>query len=97
MKFLFTYQLLGLKERNVVGQCGNDSNASEIRNAVTIADADGEMYYSQYLQGTTEVGSNSGQKEMAIDNGCGFSGRKDNAYSNESGESLRAILSDPLT
>nr|DAD25783.1 TPA_asm: hypothetical protein HUJ06_027251 [Nelumbo nucifera] len=34
---------------------------------------------------------------MGGDNGCGFSGRRDGSLSNESGESLRAILSDPLT
>lgn len=69
-----------------------------MRNAVTIAEADGEIYYSQYLQGTAEIGANSGQKDiMVVDNGCGFSGRKDGLYLNESGESLRAILSDPLT
>ncbi|EPS65470.1 hypothetical protein M569_09307, partial [Genlisea aurea] len=30
-------------------------------------------------------------------NNCGFSGRKGDLYTSESGESLRAILSDPLT
>ncbi|XP_019192116.1 PREDICTED: U-box domain-containing protein 62-like [Ipomoea nil] len=69
--------------------------ADEARNAVTIADANGTIYYSQYLQGT---GVSSGQKDIVvIDNGCGFSGRKESSYSSESGESLRAILSDPIT
>ncbi|KAM7494715.1 hypothetical protein LguiB_029324 [Lonicera macranthoides] len=67
---------------------------SQYQSAVTIADPDGELYYSQYLQGPE--GSAAGQKDM-VENGCGFSGRKDVSYSSESGESLRAILSDPLT
>ncbi|KAJ8764057.1 hypothetical protein K2173_004949 [Erythroxylum novogranatense] len=67
------------------------NNASD-----TVAEADGEMYYSQYLQATE--GSGSGGKDMGINNGCGFSGRKElSACSAESGESLRAILSDPVT
>lgn len=71
-----------------LGQTGN--------NAVTIAEADGEMYYSQYLQGTG--GSGAGGKDMCVENGCGFSGRKEvSAFSSESGDSLRAILSDPVT
>ncbi|KAI4306554.1 hypothetical protein L6164_029823 [Bauhinia variegata] len=41
-------------------------------------------------------GSASMQKSMVEENGCGFSGRKD-VYLSESGESLRAILSDPIT
>lgn len=90
-----------MKEGDVVGRSGNEDNSnSEMRNAVTIADADGEMYYSQYLQGTTvaEVGPNAGQKDaMVVENGCGFSGRKEGLYLGESGESLRVILSDPLT
>ncbi|KAF4349765.1 hypothetical protein G4B88_029513 [Cannabis sativa] len=42
-------------------------------------------------------GSASGQKDLTVENGCEFSGRKDVLYSNESGESLRTILSDPVT
>ncbi|KAL4576066.1 hypothetical protein LXL04_012154 [Taraxacum kok-saghyz] len=61
-------------------------------NAITIADPTGELYYSQYLQGME--GSGAGLKDMLVDNGCGFSGRKDVP---NSGKSLRAILSDPLT
>ncbi|KAL3521315.1 hypothetical protein ACH5RR_019464 [Cinchona calisaya] len=83
----------GVKEGNE-----NNTRNSEMRNAVTIADADGEMYYSQYLQGTVEVGPNAGQKDaMVVSNGCGFSGRKEGLYLSDSGESLREILSDPLT
>ncbi|CAK9133698.1 unnamed protein product [Ilex paraguariensis] len=95
----------GLKEGNT-GQSGNNSNnnndlrasssgnhlqerVGSYQNAVTIADPDGDLYYSQYLQGPE--GSNAGQKDMLVENGYGFSGRS------ESGESLRAILSDPLT
>ncbi|KAL3524062.1 hypothetical protein ACH5RR_016896 [Cinchona calisaya] len=89
---------LGLKEGNVAGLSGNENNNGEIRNAVTIADADGEVYYSRYLQGSTEVGPNTGKKNaMVVDNGCGFSGRKEGVYLSKSGESLREILSDPLT
>lgn len=76
-----------------------ENPASQFQNsAVTIADLDGDLYYShQYQQGPD--GSNvAGHKDASlIENGCGFSGRKDIWYSSESGESLRGILSDPLT
>ncbi|XP_024026030.1 U-box domain-containing protein 62 isoform X2 [Morus notabilis] len=65
------------------------------QNAVTVAETDSDGYYSQYFQGPE--GSAAGQKDLAGENGCGFSGRKDVSYSNESGESLRMILSDPVT
>ena len=65
------------------------------QNAVTIAETDCEEYYSHYLHGTE--GSASAQKAMVGENGCGFSGRKDVLYSSESGDSLKAILSDPVT
>lgn len=79
---------------------GNDEDHQQerldkSRNAVTIAETDCEEYYSHYLQGSE--GSASVQKAMAAENGCGFSGRKDVIYSSESGESLRAVLSDPVT
>ncbi|TKY73947.1 U-box domain-containing protein 62 [Spatholobus suberectus] len=64
------------------------------QNSVTVAETDCEEYYSHYLQGAEGA---SVQKVMVDDNGCGFSGRKDVGYSSESGESLRAILSDPVT
>ncbi|KAB1217583.1 U-box domain-containing protein 62 [Morella rubra] len=75
------------------------------QNAVTIAEPDGVLYYSQYLHGTegsaavAASASPSGHKDavVVVDNGCGFSGRKDVSLSSESGESLRAILSDPVT
>lgn len=71
-----------------IGQTGN--------NTVTIAEPDGDMYYSQYLQATE--GSGGAGKDMGVENGCGFSGRKEgSSFSCESGESLRAILSDPVT
>lgn len=82
-----------MKEGNV-GQSGNEGSV-DVRNAVTIASVDGDMYYNQYLQGPE--GSNAGQKEMGFENGCEFSGRKEGHYSSESGESLRTILSDPIT
>ncbi|RYQ84658.1 hypothetical protein Ahy_B10g104116 isoform A [Arachis hypogaea] len=65
------------------------------QSAVTIAETDCDEYYSHYLHGTE--GSGSVQKVMVDENGCGFSGRKDVLFSSESGESLRAILSDPVT
>ncbi|XP_059317964.1 U-box domain-containing protein 62 [Lycium ferocissimum] len=83
----------GVKEGNV-GQSGNEGSI-DVRNAVTIASVGGDMYYNQYLQGPE--GSNAGQKEMGFENGCGFSGRKEGSFSTESGESLRVILSDPIT
>lgn len=69
--------------------------SNQYHNAVTIADANGDLYYSQYLHGLE--GSGSGQKVVGVENGCGGSGRKEGSYSTESGESLRMILSDPLT
>ncbi|KAJ8540193.1 hypothetical protein K7X08_026582 [Anisodus acutangulus] len=83
----------GVKEGNV-GQSGNEGSV-DVRNEVTIASVNGEMYYNQYLQGPE--GSNAGQKEIGFENGCRFSGRKESSYSTESGESLRVILSDPIT
>lgn len=66
------------------------------QNAVRVAESsDGDMYYSQYLQGPE--GSAAAQKDTVVENGCGFSGRKDALCSSESGDSLRAILSDPVT
>lgn len=82
-----------MKEGNV-GPSGNEGGV-DVRNAVIIASVDGDMYYNQYLQGPE--GSNAAHKEMGFENGCGFSGRKEAHYSNESGESLRTILSDPIT
>ncbi|KAI8564374.1 hypothetical protein RHMOL_Rhmol03G0176500 [Rhododendron molle] len=69
--------------------------SNQYHNAVTIADANGDLYYSQYLHGLE--GPGSGQKGVGVENGCGGSGRKEGSYSTESGESLRMILSDPLT
>ncbi|KAF8394818.1 hypothetical protein HHK36_018754 [Tetracentron sinense] len=66
---------------------------SHYENAVTIAEPD--IYNSQFLQG--QEGSALGQKEIGGENGCGFSGRKDVQSTRESGESLRAIFSDPIT
>ncbi|KAI6670240.1 hypothetical protein NL676_005125 [Syzygium grande] len=81
------------------GSCG-EIHQQRVRmgnfeNAVTIAEPDGELYYSQYLRGE---GSGRGQKDVvAVDSGCGFSGRKDGLLSSDSGESFRDIFSDPLT
>ncbi|KAK9124742.1 hypothetical protein Sjap_014344 [Stephania japonica] len=60
-------------------------------NAVTIAEPD--MYY--LLQGPD--GSNLGHKDIGGESGSGYSGRKDVSLIMDSGESLRAILSDPIT
>ncbi|XP_076945967.1 U-box domain-containing protein 62-like [Bidens hawaiensis] len=65
------------------------------QNALTIVDPNSELYYSQYRNGAE--GSGSGFKDMLGENGCGFSGRKDISNAGGSGESLRRILSDPLT
>ncbi|KAI7731967.1 hypothetical protein M8C21_008979, partial [Ambrosia artemisiifolia] len=73
----------------------HQQESSHYPNAVALVDRDGELYYSQYLHGTEGFGS--GLKDTVVDNGCGFSGRKDVSYAGESGDSLRAILSDPLT
>ncbi|XP_044509560.1 U-box domain-containing protein 62 [Mangifera indica] len=68
----------------------NGNGVQTVNNSmVTVAEVDGDVYYSQYLQGSNEGSSGSGQKEcVVVDNGCGISG---------SGDSLRAILSDPVT
>lgn len=58
----------------------------------------GEVYYSQYMNGAEGPSSSSGQKDIpTAENGCGFSGSKEGSYLSESGDSLRAILLDPLT
>ncbi|WRX12839.1 U-box domain - like 7 [Theobroma cacao] len=87
-----------------LGQGVRESNSNNnYQNAVTIADPDGDIYYTQYLQGgegSGGSGGGGGQKDIVVENGgsgCGFSGRKDVSFSSESGESLRAILSDPVT
>ncbi|XP_039038261.1 U-box domain-containing protein 62-like isoform X2 [Hibiscus syriacus] len=72
------------------------------QNAVTIADPSGDIYYTQYLQGGegSAASGGNGQKDILVGNGgggCGFSGRKDVPFMNESGESLRTIFSDPVT
>lgn len=81
---------MAVKDGSNIGQ-GQPRN-----NGVTIAVQDGDMYYPQYLQATE--GSGSGGKDMGLDNSCGFSGSKEGySFSSESGESLRAILSDPAS
>lgn len=94
-----------LVKDGMVGPSGSNTGANQSENhpqgrlgnypnAVTIAEHEGDAYYSQYLQGTE--GSASGQKDLAMENGCGF-GRRDVSLSGESGESLRGILTDPVT
>lgn len=99
----------GNGKRNHLSSIGNDMNdvransnenhqqgqLCQYQNAITIADPTGELYYSQYLQGVE--GSGTGLKDMLVENGCGFSGRKDVSNATGSGESLRTILSDPIT
>ncbi|KAK6145694.1 hypothetical protein DH2020_022514 [Rehmannia glutinosa] len=88
---------LGFKEGNM-SQSGNESNngnngSGDMRNTRI-----GEMYYSQYLNGAEGPSSSSGQKDvLMVESGYGFSGSKEGSYRSECGESLRAILSDPLT
>lgn len=96
---LFSVVLLGFKDGNMA-QSGNESTidngsnrSDELRNA-----SGGEMCYSQYINGVEGPSSSSGQKDIAaLENGCGFRGSKDGSCLSESGESLRVILSDPLT
>lgn len=76
-------------ENDQQGRVGN------FQKMVTVAEHDGDMYYSQLLQGTE--GTSQGQKDIAGDNSCGFDGRKDSSVSNDPGGSLRAIFSDPIT
>ncbi|KAJ4970784.1 hypothetical protein NE237_003883 [Protea cynaroides] len=83
----------GSSEQQQQQQQHQQGRVNHFENAITLAEPD--MYYSQFLQGSD--GSVLAQKEMGGENGCGFSGRKDCSLSSESGESLRAILSDPLT
>lgn len=89
---------LGFKDGNLA-QCGNKSNnrsnkIGEMRNNT----GGGEVYYSQYMNGAEGPSSSSGQKDIpTAENGCGFSGSKEGSYLSESGDSLRAILLDPLT
>ncbi|KAG8390178.1 hypothetical protein BUALT_Bualt01G0056400 [Buddleja alternifolia] len=87
----------GMREGNV-GQSGNENN-SENKNSGELRNMrDGEMYYTQYLNGAEGPSSSSGHKDGAVmENGSGFSGRREGSYLGDSGESLRTILSDPLT
>lgn len=101
-----------VKERNVVAT-GNDSHDNDMGNCnnvggslranhgdqlVTIAGTDVDLYYSQRCMQVQEGSTSIGQKDVSLgENGCGLSGRKDVSCSTESGESLRNVLSDPLT
>ncbi|KAH7854974.1 hypothetical protein Vadar_019750 [Vaccinium darrowii] len=82
-------------ERATVNDNHQQGRSNQYHHAVTVADPNGDLYYSQYLQGPEGLGS--GQKGIVVENGCGSGGRKEVSYSTESGESLRMILSDPLT
>nr|XP_043617080.1 U-box domain-containing protein 62-like [Erigeron canadensis] len=73
----------------------HEHNASHYQNALALVDGNGEVHYSQYPHGVE--GSGEGLKNREAEKGCGFSRRKDVFYSGESGESLRTILSDPIT
>ncbi|GKU98264.1 hypothetical protein SLEP1_g11288 [Rubroshorea leprosula] len=105
---------VAVKDGCNVGQVGRESNYQD---TVTIAEPDGDIYYSHYLHavdgsaaaaaggggggggGAGGGGGGGEQKDAVVDNGggCGFSGRKEVSFSCESGESLRAILSDPVS
>ncbi|TYI85716.1 hypothetical protein E1A91_D04G015000v1 [Gossypium mustelinum] len=83
-----------------IGQGVREGN--NYQNAVTIAGPDGDIYYTQFLlggEGSAASGGGNGQKDILVENGggYGFSGRKDVPFFSESGESLRDILSDPVT
>ncbi|CAA2957890.1 Hypothetical predicted protein [Olea europaea subsp. europaea] len=87
---------LVIKEGNSVqirnGGSNDNNNSIEARNIGE------EVYYAHYLHGAEGLSSSSGQKDiMTVENGCGNSKRKESCYSSESQESLRTILSDPLT
>ncbi|XP_073142494.1 U-box domain-containing protein 62 isoform X2 [Henckelia pumila] len=85
-----------IKEGNA-GRSGKENN-NEIQRICEMRNAGGEIYYSAYLNQGDGPSSSSGQKDtVGMENGCTFSGRKDNLCLSESGESLRGILSDPLT
>ncbi|MBA0751242.1 hypothetical protein Gogos_000181, partial [Gossypium gossypioides] len=86
---------------NGVGQGLRESNSYQ--NAVTIADPDGDLYYTQYShggEGSASVAGANGQKDIIVaenGGGCGFSGRKDVSSLSESSDPLRVIFSDPIT
>ncbi|OVA17286.1 hypothetical protein BVC80_1837g84 [Macleaya cordata] len=91
-----------VKDGNVVYSANNirggstseqQGRVSHYENAITIAEP--ETYYSHFLEGAE--GQTTVHKETARENGCGFSSRKDESFSMESGESLKTILSDPVT
>ncbi|KAF3785003.1 U-box domain-containing protein 62 [Nymphaea thermarum] len=69
----------------------DDCNSARCEKAITVAEPD--SYYPHALQRS----ASSVTKETGGENGCGFSGRKDAFLSGEPGNSLRAILSDPIT
>ncbi|KAL3650351.1 hypothetical protein CASFOL_006754 [Castilleja foliolosa] len=84
---------LGFKDGNNESNNGNNENGCDMRNA-----SSGEMYYSQYLNGPEGPSSSSGQKDiLMLENVCGFSGSKESSYRSDCRESLRVILSDPIT
>ncbi|KAL3652299.1 hypothetical protein CASFOL_001980 [Castilleja foliolosa] len=84
---------LGFKDGDNEDNNGNNESGGEIRNT-----SSGEMYYSQYLNGTEGPSTSSGQKDvLVLENGCGFSGSKESSYRSDCGDSLRVILSDPVT
>jgi len=74
---------------------GQEGRIGHLQKMVTIAEHDGDMYYSQLLQGSE--GPSQVHKDIAGDNGCGFSGRRDSSASGDPAEILRAIFSDPIT
>lgn len=71
----------------------NENNSSgEMRNA-----RGGGVYYMQYLNGAEGPSSSSRQKEMVVENECGFSGKRESSYYSEPGDPLRTFFSDPIT
>ncbi|KAG1365624.1 putative U-box domain-containing protein 62 [Cocos nucifera] len=73
-------------------QCQHDPMDS-YENAIAVMDP--EPYYTHAIHGGE--GSTSAQKEVAGENGCGFSGRREIGSTAGYWESLRMHLSDPIT
>lgn len=72
-------------------QLGRNDN---YQNPVTIAENDGDLYYSRFIQGAE--GTVSAQKGAVAETDGGHGAKKEASYSSVS-ETLRRILSDPVT
>ncbi|XVE91005.1 hypothetical protein DITRI_Ditri20bG0121100 [Diplodiscus trichospermus] len=71
-----------------------ERESNSYQNLVTIADPNGDIYYTQYLHGGERSGASggsNGHKDVVVENGdgrCGLIGRKDVLFSTESGGAL---------